>query len=68
MYNHDILTSAIASAMSPGFPFKYSLMYFGGGSRDRDESSGLIGAIGVVLTAVLAPIGAATAAGYFAYA
>ena len=59
VYNHDILTSAIASAMASVISYLgYSLMYFGGGSRDRDESSGLIGAIGVVLTAVLAPIGA----------
>ena len=41
VYNHDILTSAIASAMATVISYLgYSLMYFGGGSRDDRDSSG----------------------------
>lgn len=42
VYNHDILTSAIASALATIITYLgYSLMYFGGGrSNDRDNSSG----------------------------
>ncbi|OZG69670.1 zinc metalloprotease HtpX [Bifidobacterium eulemuris] len=59
VYNHDILTSAIASAMATVITYLgYSLMYFGGGSRDRDNNSGAFGLIGVLLSAILAPIGA----------
>ncbi|RSX52236.1 heat-shock protein HtpX [Bifidobacterium goeldii] len=61
VYNHDILTSAIASAMATVITYLgYSLMYFGGGSRrdDRDGGSGAFGLIGVLLSAVLAPIAA----------
>lgn len=60
VYNHDILTSAIASAMATVITYLgYSLMYFGGGSRDdRDGDSGAFGLIGVLLSSILAPIGA----------
>lgn len=62
VYNHDILTSAIASAMAIVISYLgYSLMYFGGGrSRDdRDDSaSGGLGLLGVLLSAILAPIAA----------
>ena len=58
VYNHDILTSAIASAMASVISYLgYSLMYFGG-DRDREGSSGLVGVVGVILTSILAPIGA----------
>lgn len=60
VYNHDILTSAVASAMATVITYLgYSLMYFGGTSnRDRENSSGLAGLIGVLVSSVLAPIGA----------
>ncbi|NMM98621.1 zinc metalloprotease HtpX [Bifidobacterium olomucense] len=60
VYNRDILTSAIASAMATVITYLgYSLMYFGGGSRDnREGGSGGLGLIGVLLSAVLAPIAA----------
>lgn len=61
VYNHDILTSAIASAMAAVITYLgYSLMYFGGGSRGRDDegTGGAFGLIGVLLSAILAPIGA----------
>ncbi len=60
VYNHDILTSAIASAMATVISYLgYSLMYFGGGrSNDRDNSSGVFGLIGVLVSAILVPIGA----------
>ncbi|MBT1174265.1 zinc metalloprotease HtpX [Bifidobacterium sp. LC6] len=60
VYNHDILTSAIASAMATVITYLgYSLMYFGGGSRDsRDNNSGGLGLIGVLLSAILAPLAA----------
>ena len=60
VYNRDILTSAIASAMATVITYLgYSLMYFGGGnSRSRDNASGGLGLIGVLLSMVLAPIGA----------
>ena len=58
VYNHDILTSAIASAMATVISYLgYSLMYFGGGrSRDdRDDSaSGGLGVRGVLLSTILA--------------
>ncbi|WP_300766194.1 zinc metalloprotease HtpX [uncultured Bifidobacterium sp.] len=59
VYNHDILTSAIASAMATVITYLgYSLMYLGGGRRsDRDSSP--LGAIGLILSMILAPIGAA---------
>ncbi len=43
VYNHDILTSAIASAMATVISYLgYSLMYFGGGrSRDDRDDSGV---------------------------
>ena len=60
VYNHDILTSAIASALATIITYLgYSLMYFGGGrSNDRDNSSGVFGLIGALLSAILVPIGA----------
>ncbi|KAB7788828.1 zinc metalloprotease HtpX [Bifidobacterium cebidarum] len=60
VYNHDILTSAVASAMATVISYLgYSLMYFGGGSRDsREGGSGGLGLIGVLLSAILAPIAA----------
>ena len=61
VYNHDILTSAVASAMATVISYLgYSLMYLGGGSRnDRDrEGSGAFGLIGVLISVVLAPIAA----------
>ena len=60
VYNRDILTSAIASAMATVITYLgYSLMYFGGGnSRNRDSASSGLGLIGVLLSMVLAPIGA----------
>ena len=62
VYNHDILTSAIASAMATVISYLgYSLMYFGGGnSRDdrNGSSSNGLGLLGVLLSAILAPIAA----------
>ena len=61
VYNHDILTSAVASAMATVISYLgYSLMYFGGRSRDdRDDSaSGALGLLGVLLSTILAPIAA----------
>jgi heat shock protein HtpX len=57
VYNHDILTSAIASAMATVITYLgYSLMYLGGGRDNRD--SGPLGAVGLLLSMILAPIGA----------
>ena len=57
VYNHDILTSAIASAMATVITYLgYSLMYFGGGRDERDPSP--LGAVGAILSIILAPIGA----------
>ncbi|KFI45968.1 heat shock protein HtpX [Bifidobacterium bohemicum] len=61
VYNHDILTSAVASAMATVITYLgYSLMYFGGGARDDDRNgaSGISGLLGVLISSVLAPIGA----------
>lgn len=60
VYNRDILTSAIASAMATVITYLgYSLMYFGGGnSRDDRDNSGGLGLIGVLLSVILAPIAA----------
>ncbi|MBT1179881.1 zinc metalloprotease HtpX [Bifidobacterium vespertilionis] len=60
VYNRDILTSAVASAMATVITYLgYSLMYFGGGSRDdREGNGGGLGLIGVLASAILAPIGA----------
>ncbi|AKV55808.1 endopeptidase HtpX [Bifidobacterium actinocoloniiforme DSM 22766] len=59
VYNHDILTSAVASAMATVITYLgYSLMYFGGGN-DRDRNpSGILGLLGVVASSILAPLGA----------
>lgn len=60
VYNRDILTSAIASAMATVITYLgYSLMYFGGGrSRDDNGGSGAFGLVGVLLSSILAPLGA----------
>ncbi|SCC80599.1 heat shock protein HtpX [Bifidobacterium commune] len=59
VYNHDILTSAVASAMATVITYLgYMLMYFGGGQRDDEQRSGALGLVGVVLSSILAPIGA----------
>lgn len=61
VYNHDILTSAIASAMATVITYLgYSLMYFGSSSSrdERDGSSSGVGLIGVLLSTILAPIAA----------
>lgn len=61
VYNHDILTSAIASAMATVITYLgYSLMYIGGGNSrdDRNGGSGGLGLIGVLLSMILAPIAA----------
>lgn len=62
VYNRDIRTSAIAGAMATVLTYLgYSMMYIGNSSRsnsDRDNASGALGLIGIVLSAVLAPIAA----------
>ncbi|MFD0704480.1 zinc metalloprotease HtpX [Alloscardovia venturai] len=62
VYNHDILTSSIASAMSMVITYLgYSLRYFGGSLSERerdDRNSGALGAIGALLAMILAPVGA----------
>ena len=59
VYNRDILTSAVASAMATVITYLgYSLMYFGGGRNDREGNGGGLGLIGVLVSAVLAPLGA----------
>lgn len=59
VYNHDILTSAIASALATVITYLgYSLMYLGGGRNDREGGAGALGLVGVLLSAILAPIGA----------
>ncbi|MBT1166652.1 zinc metalloprotease HtpX [Bifidobacterium simiarum] len=58
VYNRDILTGAIASAMSTVITYLgYSLMWFGGG-RDDEDNRGALGSIGMLLSMILAPIGA----------
>lgn len=58
VYNRDILTGSIASAMSTVITYLgYSLMWFGGGSsRDEEDRGGNV--LGVLLASILAPIGA----------
>ncbi|NMN00657.1 protease HtpX [Bifidobacterium sp. DSM 109958] len=59
VYNRDILTSAVASAMATVITYLgYSLMYFGGGSRDDREGGSGLGLLGVLVSSILAPIGA----------
>ncbi|MEE8737971.1 MAG: zinc metalloprotease HtpX [Bifidobacterium sp.] len=60
VYNHDILTSAIASAMATVITYLgYSLMYLGGGrERSNRSDSGALGLIGMLLSMILAPVGA----------
>lgn len=59
VYNRDILTSSIASAMSMVITYlAYSLRFFGGASRSDNDRDNQVSAIGALLTLVLAPIGA----------
>ena len=59
VYNHDILTSAIASALATIITYLgYSLMYLGGGRDSRDRDNGLFGMIGLLVSMILAPLGA----------
>ena len=59
VYNRDILTAAIASAMSTIITYLgYSLMYVGGGRNNSDRGNGAIGAIGLLVSLILAPIAA----------
>ncbi|RSX50588.1 zinc metalloprotease HtpX [Bifidobacterium samirii] len=58
VYNRDILTSAVASAMATVITYLgYSLMY-AGGRRDDDRDGDSVGAIGALLCMILAPIAA----------
>lgn len=58
VYNHDILTGAIASAMSTIITYLgYSLMWFGSSSRDEEGNRGG-NALGILVAYILAPIGA----------
>ncbi|RYQ12512.1 protease HtpX [Bifidobacterium pseudolongum subsp. globosum] len=62
VYNHDIRTSAIAGAMATVISYLgYSLMYFGNSTRsnrDSDNGAGVLGAVGAMLSVILAPIAA----------
>ncbi|WP_317643004.1 zinc metalloprotease HtpX [Bombiscardovia apis] len=59
VYNHDILTSAVASAMATVITYLgYGLMYFGGGNDSRNRDSGILSLIGVLASSILVPIGA----------
>ncbi|ASW23804.1 zinc metalloprotease HtpX [Bifidobacterium pseudolongum] len=62
VYNHDIRTSAIAGAMATVISYLgYSLMYFGNSTRsnrDSDNGGGALGAVGAMLSVILAPIAA----------
>ena len=62
VYNHDIRTSAIAGAMATVISYLgYSLMYFGNSmrsNRDSDNGAGALGAVGAMLSVILAPIAA----------
>ncbi|PKV00078.1 protease HtpX [Bifidobacterium pseudolongum subsp. pseudolongum] len=62
VYNHDIRTSAIAGAMATVISYLgYSLMYFGNSTRsnrDSDNGAGALGAVGALLSVILAPIAA----------
>ena len=62
VYNHDIRTSAIAGAMATVISYLgYSLMYFGKSTRsnrDSDNGAGALGAVGALLSVILAPIAA----------
>lgn len=59
VYNHDILTSAIASAMATIITYLgYSMMYLGGGRGRDSRDSGGLGFVGILLSTILAPIGA----------
>ena len=62
VYNHDIRTSAIAGAMATVISYLgYSLMYFGNSTRSNrasDNGAGALGAVGAMLSVILAPIAA----------
>ena len=62
VYNHDIRTSAIAGAMATVISYLgSSLMYFGNSTRsnrDSDNGAGALGAVGAMLSVILAPIAA----------
>lgn len=62
VYNYDIRTSAIAGAMATVISYLgYSLMYFGNSTRsnrDSDNGAGALGAVGAMLSVILAPIAA----------
>lgn len=62
VYNHDIRTSAIAGAMATVISYLgYSLRYFGNSTRsnrDSDNGAGALGAVGAMLSVILAPIAA----------
>jgi heat shock protein HtpX len=60
VYNRDILTSAIAASVAGVITsVAQFLMFFGGGSRDRDrEDGGPLAAIASVLVVLLAPLAA----------
>ena len=62
VYNHDIRTSAIAGTMATVISYLgYSLMYFGNSTRsnrDSDNGAGALGAVGAMLSVILAPIAA----------
>lgn len=62
VYNHDIRTSAIAGVMATVISYLgYSLMYFGNSTRsnrDSDNGAGALGAVGAMLSVILAPIAA----------
>ena len=54
--HRDILTSTIAAIMAGAISeLAYMMMWFGGGSRDRDNPLGIVG---VLLSMILAPIAA----------
>lgn len=56
VYNHDILTGAIASSMATVITYLgYALMYFG---NDRDDDDRGVNPLGMLLAYILAPIGA----------
>lgn len=59
VYNRDILTGAIASAMSTVITYLgYSLLWFGGGRSGSDNERNGGSVLGVLLCSILAPIGA----------
>lgn len=60
VYNHDILTSAIASAMGEVLTYLgYALMWAGPGDDDDSRNNGFLRMIGALLSMILAPIASA---------